>query len=155
MAAPADDAHDTSGPRLSWVLGTVAVVAAAMGILATYRYDESERHFREIEAKMDAEGPNLDVEGCVDAVLAWHASCRANKPLCDHGVPKVMTHCLAGRDRSEACRAIEGRSARAQWVFARCEARGTPCKSRKKCPCADAFRALDSFCRHDQKGIAL
>ncbi|RMG98037.1 MAG: hypothetical protein D6705_07155 [Deltaproteobacteria bacterium] len=147
--------HDPTGPRLSVVLGVVAVVAVAMGILATYRYGQSEAHFREIQAEMDAKGPNLDVEGCVDAVLSWHASCSANKPLCDHGVPKIMTHCLAGRDRSEACAKIEGRSARAQWVFDRCAERGTPCKSRKKCPCADAFRALDSFCRHGQKGVAM
>ena len=155
MPSQNPEEHDRSGPRLSWVLGTVAVLAVAMGVLATVRYGESERHFRTIQREMDEKGPTLDVEGCVDAVLAWHARCEANKPLCDHGVPKVMTHCLAGRDRSAACAEIAGRSARAQWAFDRCEARGTPCKSRKKCPCADAFRAFDSFCRHGQKGVAM
>ena len=154
-ATALDGAHDTSGPRLSWVLGGVGLLVLVMGVLAAYRYDQSEAHFAAVQREMDEKGKTLDPEGCVDAILEWHASCTANGPLCDHGVPKIMTHCLKAQDRTAMCESLDLRSARAQWVWGKCKDRGTPCKSRKKCPCADAYRAMDSFCRHGQAGIAM
>ncbi len=147
--------YDRSGPSLRIVLGVVVGLALPMGVLAYYRYVQSEQHFQRARAEMDRRGPQLDVEGCVDAVLAWHAGCEANRPLCDHGVPMIMTHCLGGRDRALACASLDLSSARAQWVFASCRDRGTPCRSRKKCACADAYRTLDSYCRYDQAGVAM
>lgn len=126
-----------------------------MGVLAYYRYTVSETHFAAIIKKMDAEGPALDTEGCVAEVLAWHSTCEANKPLCDNGVPMVMTHCLAAADRTATCEALDYSSASAQWVYHQCLDRGTPCRDRKKCACADAYRTVDSFCRHEQQGVAL
>ena len=147
--------YETSGPSLKMVLGLATLLVIPMGFLAYYRYVQSENHFKEATAEMARRGPDLDVEGCVTAVLEWHEACQANKPLCDHGVPMIMTQCLSGRDRAATCDGLDLSSAKAQWVFSSCKDRGTPCKSRKKCACADAYRALDSFCRHDQKGVAM
>ncbi|MEM9459916.1 MAG: hypothetical protein AAGF11_37420 [Myxococcota bacterium] len=147
---------ETSGPSLRLVLGVIAVVVVVMGVAAYWRYTLSEKHFADTLAQMDRQGPSLDVEGCIDAVLGWHARCEANKPLCDNGVPQVMTHCLVARDRTRSCEQLDlDASASAQWVYLTCFERDTPCRSKKHCPCADAYRTFDSFCRHEQKGVAL
>jgi len=131
------------------------VLIVVLGPLAYWRYTVSENHFAEVFADMDRRGPKLDTEGCVDAVLDWHAHCEANKPMCDNGVPQVMTHCLVGRDRSDTCEGLDLSSAKAQWVFNSCLDRGTPCRQKKNCACATVYRTIDSFCRHDQEGVAM
>ncbi len=146
---------DPSGPSLSLVLGGISILAVVLGTLAYYRYSVSEGHFARVLVDMKERGAALDTEGCVDAVLSWHETCEANKPLCDNGVPRVLTHCLSAADRSETCKALDLSSAKAQWVYATCSERGTPCLDKKRCACADAYRAIDSFCRHDQQGVAL
>ena len=148
-------AHETSGPSLRLIFGILIVLVVGMGVLAYYRYVQSENHFVEASEQLKAAGAHEDVEGCIDQVLSWHERCEANRPLCDHIVPKMMMLCLSAQDRSRACDALDMSSARAQWVFRSCRDRGTPCKSRKKCPCADSYRALDSFCRHGQQGVAM
>ncbi|MEM6994774.1 MAG: hypothetical protein AAF721_29945 [Myxococcota bacterium] len=149
--------HDveTSGPSLRLVFGVMGVLVVCLGITAYWRYTVSENWFAQSLPQLAEVGAATDTEGCVDAVLRWHETCDANKPLCDNGVPRAMTHCLMAADRGATCEALGTESARAQWVFKTCFDRGTPCKARKKCPCADAYRALDSFCRHDQEGVAL
>lgn len=131
------------------------MLVVVLGVTAYWRYTVSENWFAKSLPELSEAGKTADVEGCVDAVLHWQATCDANKALCDNAVPMAMTHCLMGDDRAEVCEGLEGESAKAQWVFKSCFDRGTPCKSRKKCPCADAYRALDSFCRHGQEGVAL
>lgn len=131
------------------------ILVLVLGALAYWRYKLSERHFAETLAAMDELGPRVDTEGCVTAVLAWHERCEADKNLCDHGVPRVITHCLVGSDRTSTCDALDLSSAQAQWVFERCERRGTSCGDRKNCACASAYRAIDSFCRYGQEGISL
>lgn len=149
------DEVDTSGPSLRLVLGSISVLVVVLGVLAYWRYSVSETHFAAAIQHFDEVSPTLDAEGCVTEVLAWHSTCAANKALCDDGVPRMMAHCLAARDRSETCNALELGSAKAQWVFAKCEERGTSCRDRKKCACADAYRTIDSFCRHGQRGVSL
>lgn len=148
---------DTSGPSLRLVLGAMAVIVLVLGVAAYWRYTVSENYFAKSLAEMDRQGVQLDVEGCIDAVLEWHGRCEANKPLCDNGIPQVMTHCLVAQDRTLACEELKAKSesASAQWVYLTCFERDTPCRSKKHCPCADAYRSLDSFCRHDQRGVAL
>lgn len=146
---------DTSGPSLRLVLGTITVLVLALGVLAYWRYTVSEKHFAHAIAHFDERGKSLDVDGCVAEVLEWHRTCEANKALCDNGVVRIMTHCLTAADRSATCSEVELGSAKAQWVFAKCQDRGTPCADRKKCACADAYRTIDSFCRHEQRGVSL
>jgi hypothetical protein len=146
---------DTSGPSLRLVLGVVCVLVVVLGFVAYWRYTVSERAFAEALTEMDRVGPTVDTEGCVTAVLEWRRTCAANKPLCDEGVARVMTHCLVGRDRGEYCDGLDLSSAKAQWVWNKCLDRGTPCENRKSCACADAYRTIDSFCRYGQEGVAL
>ncbi|MBL4685810.1 MAG: hypothetical protein JKY37_14540 [Nannocystaceae bacterium] len=146
---------DTSGPSLRLVFGIIGVLVVCLGITAYWRYTVSENWFATSLPKLSETGEHVDTEGCVDAVLRWYDNCAANKALCDNGVPRAMTHCLMAADRAPTCEELGDRPAKAQWVFKSCLDRGTPCKSRKKCACANAYRALDSFCRHDQKGVAL
>lgn len=126
-----------------------------MGVAGYRQLVHSRDHFAETTKMMSELGKTLDTEGCIGAVLEWHDECEANKPLCDNGVPMVMTHCLMGRDRSDTCENLDLSSAKAKWVFDQCDARGTPCTDRKTCACASAYRAIDSFCRHGQEGVAL
>lgn len=130
------------------------MLIVVLGVLAYWRYTVSENHFAQVFATMDREGKVLDTEGCIDATLAWYETCEANKPLCDNGVGQVLTHCLIGQDRSATCESLDLSSSKAQWVFTSCLDRGTPCRNKKRCACADAYRSIDSFCRHDQKGVA-
>lgn len=146
---------ETSGPSLRLVLGSITVLSIVLGFGAYWRYTVSERHFAAALADMDRIGPTVDTEGCVGAILDWHSTCEANKALCDDGVPMVMTHCLVGADRAEYCDTLDLSSAKAQWVWHKCKDRGTPCRDRKKCACASAYRTVDSFCRHGQEGVAL
>jgi hypothetical protein len=146
---------ETSGPSLRLVLGGLTVLALVLGVLAYQRYTVSERHFAETITKMDGIGATADTETCVSAVLDWHSTCEANRALCDNGVVRVITHCLHGADRGEYCSSLDLSSSKAQWVFAKCEERGTPCSSTKKCACADAYRAIDSYCRYGQQGVSL
>jgi hypothetical protein len=147
--------HDQSGPSLRLVLGTISVLVVVLGVLAYWRYTVSELHFARAIAHFDERGKTLDAEGCVTEVLEWHRTCEANKPLCDDGVVRIMTHCLTAADRSATCNTVELGSAKAQWVFAKCQERGSPCADRKKCACASAYRTIDSFCRHGQRGVSL
>lgn len=146
---------ETSGPSLRMMFSIMGIVVILCGVTAYWRYTVSETWFAESLPAMSEFGKTVDTEGCVDASVRWHGACDANKPLCDNGVPRAMTHCLMADDRSEVCSEMSHESAKATWVFKRCADRGTPCKGRKRCPCADAYRALDSFCRHGQKGVAL
>ncbi|MBX7079480.1 MAG: hypothetical protein K1X88_09865 [Nannocystaceae bacterium] len=152
---PSPGEYDSSGPSLRLVVSIVVVLALVLGVVAYWRYTVSERFFADSLPEIDRVAPTLDTEGCVDEVLGWHRRCEANKPLCDEGVVRVMTHCLMGRDRSDTCSGLDLSSSKATWVFERCTKRGTPCTNRKSCPCADAYRTVDSFCRHEQKGVAL
>ena len=146
---------DPTGPSLRLVLGGVTILAVVLGVLAYWRYTESERYFAETLVEMDRKGTQLDTEGCVSEVMKWHQRCEANKPLCDNGVPRVMTHCLAGRDRASYCETLDYSSAKAKWVIDKCLERGEVCRDKKQCACANAYRAIDSFCRHDQEGVSL
>lgn len=129
-----------------------------LGPVAYWRFTVSQRHFTDALREMDALGPTVDTEGCVSGVIAWHGRCEADRNLCDQGVPRVLVHCLVGADRQETCGSLDltsRESAKAQWVFEKCQDRGTPCGNRKNCACASAYRTIDSFCRHGQEGVPL
>jgi hypothetical protein len=155
------------------------VVSVLVGVLAYWRYASSERYVQEGIAEMQRVGAELDVEGCVDAVLDWHHECdqhQTNAAVCLQGAKVLMFHCLDARDRGDACelyldpdsaahQATEDMRARARnpekagesgkWVYARCEERGMPCINKRECACAETYRAIDSFCRTGQQAVQL
>ncbi|MGB1016254.1 MAG: hypothetical protein ACPG4T_19110 [Nannocystaceae bacterium] len=158
------------GPSLRAVVIAIVVLAVGLGVLANWRYTQSENQIRQALSTFDQSGGSMDVEQCIDAVITWHDdTCDANLVLCDHAIPMAMVHCLEGQDRKQYCDGLdrtgsfiddEGNEvshdvASGQWVYYSCLRRGSECKKRKKCPCADAYRAIDSFCRSEQRGVHL
>jgi len=147
---------DWEGPSLRTVLMLLSLVAVAMGMFSYYRYITSEKAIMAGMAELERAGAELDSEGCVDVVLDWHKRCDALSVMCNDAVKIAMYHCLESRDRHADCGKLEPDVvSKGQWVFGVCKARGTECRRRKECPCADAYRALDSFCRTDQKAVQL
>ena len=59
-----------------------------------------------LREQMQIRGPELDVEGCIDAVIGWHHDCDiqgANAAVCQQAVGITMFHCLKGADRTAEC----------------------------------------------------
>ncbi len=147
---------DWEGPSLRMVLLSMTAVAVFMGVFAYYRYVTSEREIMGAMASLEKDGVALDSEGCIDHVLAWHKQCDALSVMCNDAVKIAMFHCLEARDRADDCGKLKPDVvSRGQWVFGVCRDRGTACRFRKQCACADAYRALDSFCRTDQQAVQL
>lgn len=164
---------------LLYLFSTLALISIILGVLGYRRYANSERWVAEGITKMDAVGAQLDVEGCVDEAVAWYGACDeqdANAAVCLTGVGILMQHCLSARERDQTCElyldpesivheASEGMRERARnpevagesgrWVYARCEERGMVCRNRRECACAEAYRAIDSFCRTGQQAVQL
>ncbi len=141
------------GPSLSLILGGVVVITIAMGIFAFWRYTESERWVQASLIEMEALGKTVDVEGCIDASIDWRNRCAANKTLCENAIPLATYHCLEQQDRSDSCLILDHDMSTGTWLMERCRARGSECKVMKKCTCAAAYRALDSFCRTGQESV--
>ncbi|MCA9658916.1 MAG: hypothetical protein KC486_11280 [Myxococcales bacterium] len=141
------------GPSLGMILGIAGVVILAMGIFTFWRYSESEKWVQQSLVEIEAKGKTLDVEGCIDATLEWRQKCAANKVMCDNAIPLAMYHCLEQQDRQEQCMIIDEDMAKGTWLMEHCRERGSECKVMKKCPCAAAYRALDSFCRSGQESV--
>lgn len=155
------------------------MVTVIVGVLAYYRYAGSEQYVVEGIRQMESVGPDLDVEGCIDEVVEWHTGCdrhETNAAVCLKGVDVLMAHCLSAADRSESCeqyldpesevrQATEDMRSRARnpdkaaasgkWVYGRCEERGMRCVIKRECACAEAYRAVDSFCRTGQQAVQL
>jgi hypothetical protein len=147
---------DWEGPSLRTVLIGLSLVAVSMGVFSYYRYVTSERAIMAGMAELEARGAELDSEGCINVVLDWHSRCDALSMMCNDAVKIAMYHCLESRDRKADCGQLKPDVvSKGQWVFGVCKDRGTECRRRKQCPCADAYRALDSFCRSDQKSVQL
>jgi hypothetical protein len=135
------------------------VIGVALGVVAYWRYTVSEKHLHAAFDAIEAQGPTLTTEQCVDTVLAWHQRCEAMQSLCDHAVPMAMEHCLHGRDRAPFCSTIDTAVPRSKWTYERCKERGvsplegSPRRAVKAC--GDAYGAVESFCHYEQKGVVL
>jgi hypothetical protein len=153
-----DGAPSNSGSGLKWVLGGAAAVSVATGVAAYWRYAGSERYVAQGIEQMQARGPDLDVEGCIDAVVGWHHDCDiqgANAAVCQQAVGITMFHCLSGADRTAECEPYDVPQDDGKWVLSKCEDRGMRCVNKRECACADAYRAVDSFCRTGGEAVQL
>lgn len=153
-----DAAPSSSGSGLRWVFGGAAAVSIAAGVAGYWRYAGSERYVAEGIEEMKARGPTLDVEGCIDAVVGWAHDCDiqgTNAAVCQQAIGMTMFHCLDGADRAAECEPYAEPESGGKWVYARCEARGMRCVSKRECACADAYRAVDSFCRTGGEAVQL
>lgn len=161
------------------MFGLLAIVTVLVGVLGYRRYANSERWVAEGVAQMDRVGAELEADGCIDATVKWYGECdqhQANAAVCLQGVSILMFHCLAARDRQQTCelyldpasavhqptesmreraRRPETAGESGRWVYARCEERGLACINKRECACAEAYRAIDSFCRTGQQAVQL
>jgi len=140
------------------VLGALAVISVGVGVAGYHRYASSERWVAQGIAHMQEVGADLSVEGCIDAAMQWHHDCDvegANAAVCQQAVGITMFHCLAGADRAAECEPFAAPEGSEKWVYARCEARGMRCINKRECACAQAYRAVDSFCRTGGKAVQL
>lgn len=157
MTAPGQ--VESSGPSLRLVLGGAAALSILFGVLAYQRYAGSEKWVAEGIADMEAKGGQLDVEGCIDAAIEWHRGCEehdANQAVCNHAVKIEMFHCLAAKDRMPECTADwASPPENGSWVYDACSDRGDRCINKRECACAEAHRAVDSFCRTGGKKVQL
>lgn len=154
---------ETSGPSLRLVLGGVASLTLLFGVLSYKRFAESERSVVEGMALMAEAGKKLDAEGCIDEVIGWFHACGdqgSNAAVCLQGVSLTMFHCLAAQRRDATCEFYvkprfgpDGRVDHGDWVFMECNERGNLCAQKKECACADAYRALQSFCLTGQTSV--
>ncbi len=143
---------------LGLVLGGIAVLSIVLGVAAYWRYASSEKYVKEGMEQMDQIGPTLDAEECVDRVLEWSSLCDANgtnAAVCQQAVPILMFHCLDGRDRTEECAAYKEPRESGKWVQEVCDDKGMHCQNKRECPCADAYRGLESFCLNDGEAVQL
>lgn len=175
----ADNERQTDGPSLKLVFGLLAIVTLIVGVLGYRRYANSERWVAEGIEKMDRIGAQLEPEGCIDEAVQWYDECdqhQANAAVCLQGVSILMFHCLDARDREQTCelyldpesevhqptedmreraRRAETAGESGRWVYGRCDERGMSCINKRECACAEAYRAIDSFCRTGQQAVQL
>jgi len=168
-----------SDQSLRWLFIGLALVSVLVGVFAYWRYANSESWVVEGIKHMDEVGAELSDEQCIDEVVTWYDACDqhgANAAVCLQGVGILMHHCLSARPRDQVCelyldadssvrQPTEDMRARARnpekagesgrWVYARCEARDMVCRSKRECACAEAYRAIDSFCRTGQQAVQL
>ncbi len=161
------------------MFGLLVIVTVIVGVLSYRRYANSERWVAEGIAEMDRVGAQLGPEGCIDESVKWYDECdqhEANAAVCLQGVSILMFHCLDARDRTETCdqyldpdsavhqptesmreraRKAESAGGSGRWVYGRCEERGMSCINKRECACAEAYRAIDSFCRTGQQAVQL
>lgn len=177
ITPPPETAQD--GPSLKLVFGLLASISVVLGVFAYWRYAQSEAYVAEGMRMMEARGAELTPDECIAETVEWANACDqndTNAAVCLQGVKLVMFHCLHAKDRTEPCEAYldpesamheptEDMRARARnpdragesgnWVYARCDERGMTCTNRRECACAEAYRAIDSFCRTGQDAVQL
>lgn len=167
------------GPSLKLVFGLCALISVVLGVFVYWRYAQSEAYVAQGIQAMEARGATLTPDECIDETIAWHDACDendTNAAVCLQGVKLVMFHCLHARDRTESCelyldpesplhapteamkeraRNPEKAGEQGNWVYGRCEERGLTCLNKRECACAEAYRAIDSFCRTGQDAVQL
>jgi len=140
------------------VIGGCMVVGAALGVFTLFESKRGAENVVTAMQKARKAGANVDAETCVALALDWHdRDCDAPGKMCLDAVPKLVGECLAAKDRTASCVALGNDEKPSQWAYNRCKARGIDRASKKgiKESCTSAWRALDSYCKSNQKGVAL
>lgn len=126
------------------VIGLLLLLSAVVGVVAYWRFIVSDRYLRADLNRLSTRGKRLSVEGCVDATVTWASRCQAMKSLCDATGPEMMTRCLAANDRTAYCARLGRTGADTHFGFKECKARHVNRKT--KSACADAYRAIATYC---------
>lgn len=151
MTQPAStEPSDTSRRHHAYlVVGIVLALSTVMAIVVAFRLRQSERHLTEVQREMTEAGAELDVVGCVDAVVEWFDDCEAMSGLCDQSIMRMMGACLSGRDRAAYCADV-GDTATTHFGNDECRERELSRHDRKAC--ALSYRAIDAHCQQIRQG---
>lgn len=147
-----------SGKTGLWVVAACIFVGSGLGV---YVYFDASRATIEVSRELDgwlARGKSLEADACVGGVLDWFdGTCRAPGRICLDAVPRAVGNCLAGADRTARCAELGPDQKSSQWAFEQCQSRGVDRSSPKPVreSCTLAWRALDTYCKSGQKGVAL
>jgi len=155
---PAGDAPIRSGKWAWIVIGACMVIGAVLGATTYFRAAKGAEGVGDKMREMRERGAVMTGPECVADTLDWHdKTCDAPGRMCIDAVPRVVGECLAGQDRSALCVEIGNTEKPSQWAYNKCKNRGIDRKSKKgiKESCTQAWRALDSWCKSGQKGVAL
>lgn len=159
ITPPAESKGPVRSARMAWiVIGTCCVIGSVLGATTYFRAADGAEHVGQKMVDMRLRGASIDGVACVNETLDWHDKvCDAPGRMCIDAVPKVVGECLAGQDRTALCIELGNDDKPSQWAYNKCKARGVDRKSRKgvKESCTQAWRALDSYCKSGQKGVAL
>lgn len=152
------DAPARSGKWGYIVIGACVVIGGFLGASTYFRAADGAEGVGDKMRQMRERGAHIDGVACVTETLDWHdKECTAPGRMCIDAVPRVVGECLAAQDRSALCAEIGNDDKPSQWAYTRCKARGIDRKSKKgvKESCTQAWRALDSWCKSGQTGVAL
>ncbi len=136
-----DDASRGSAISVIVVLMTVAT---AMGVLAFWRFSESDRFLSHVIVEMESVGKSASTEQCVDEVVKHAATCEAMKSLCDASAPRWMEACLQGQDRTAYCGTLGDKPKATSFGFTACRDRHVDRRTKKAC--AAAYRSIATHC---------
>jgi hypothetical protein len=146
LSPPADAAAKASrGRSARLILLIMLSISLALGVLAYWRYQQSEHFIRGSMTAFERRGTEASVEQCVDEVISWTEECSAIIGLCDASVSRMMNACLRGQDRSRYCAGVpSSATADTRFGYPECKRRGV--KGRTKKACAAAYRMLAAHC---------
>lgn len=141
---------DSSRGSATSVIVVLMTVATAMGVLAFWRFSESDRFLSHVMGEMEGVGKSASAEQCVDEVVKRAATCEAMKSLCDASAPRWMGACLRGQDRAAYCSRLGDKPKATSFGFKACKDRHVD--RRTKSACASAYRSIAAHCDSIAKG---
>jgi hypothetical protein len=151
MPSSQPDIPVREGHRGWWVVFAVLGLSTLIAVYATLQYARADRFLVESARNFVSQGESLDMEGCVDGVVAWFEHCEIIERVCDKSVDTMMRSCLSARDRVDECRMLGDSLKSTHLDFERCARRGInskedPDQRRLSNACASGYRAADLHC---------
>ena len=144
------------GVRVLLVLGLIlGLLMVVFGAATSRNYDQFAAYQK--ATLEDPEHPPrwrsevVDVDGCVDEVLAWVEACPGVSSWCESSLPGVMDECLSTQDRHAYCEEVGDAVLSTRFGFDECSARydaieGTYARRAAKKHCSLIYWAIAGHC---------
>lgn len=115
----------TPGRVAGAVIGALLLAAVPWGLSVYRHYDAYADYFRAtvVEASPRWAEEPLSPEACLDEGYRWIHGCPGIDDFCESGFRRVVSRCVASRDRTAWCRALNGRWAATTFGYQACEER--------------------------------
>ncbi|KIG18533.1 hypothetical protein DB30_00218 [Enhygromyxa salina] len=153
---PTDAQRNAMGVRVLVIIGvTLVVLMVVFGRATSKGYDQFTA-YQDATLKDPDNPPRwtteaLDVDGCVDASLAWIEACPGVSSWCESSLPDVMGQCLDTQYRGAYCASVGDAVRSTRFGFDECSARYDQIKGRyarryAKKHCSLIFRVIAGYC---------